>query len=200
LRGVWKLPEIIIWIGVVIFIGFTISAILLYFQSERFDDKYKKNIEIVRAIKTKKLKEHVMKYHKEESINTENNKADEKFPSSEDFLELGKKVYESNKNLNRLMKKSADLKMWFDYLPRAKEFLVNASLWVFLLGIAILAFCLALWAELNSVDEMRYSGYLSFIWILMAINFFKNILRYNLVTKNINEHMDMIRDGEYKKL
>lgn len=191
--------EIIIWIGVVIFVGLILSAILLYFQNERFDEKYKKKIEIVRAIKKEMLREHIMKYHKEESSNLKINNTNDKFPSSENFKDLGKKVSESNKNLTRLMRKSADLKMWFDYLPRAKEFLVNASLWVFLLGIAILAFCLALWAELNSVGEMRYSGYLSFIWILMAINVFKNILRYNMVTKNINEHMDRLREGEFDK-
>jgi hypothetical protein len=68
-----------------------------------------------------------------------------------------------------------------------------------LIGIAVLAFCLAIWAELHTVGEVRYSGYLSFIWILMSINLFKNILRYNLVTNNINKHMDMLREGDVDK-
>ncbi|MEE9152152.1 MAG: hypothetical protein V3U20_10030 [Thermoplasmata archaeon] len=190
--------DIIIWIGVVIFVALTIAAVLLYFQNERFDEKYKKNIEIIRAIKIRKLRDLIMGSYEQESHikdkNTGNN-----FPVNDDFKELAKKVLESNKNLNRMMRKSADLKMWFDYLPRSKEFLVSAALWLFLLSIAVLAFCLALWAEFETVGEVRYSGYLSFILILMSINLFKNILRYNLVTKNINKHMNMIRDGEVEK-
>jgi hypothetical protein len=61
----------------------------------------------------------------------------EGFPTEEEYRELGMKILDSNKNLNRLMRKSADLKMWFDYLPRAKDFLVSAALWLFLLGLAI---------------------------------------------------------------
>ncbi len=190
------LYDVIIWIGVAVFIALTIGAVLLYFQSDRFDEKYKKDIEIIRAIKTQRLRDFVMGFYKEESSikNTKDN-----LPSVENLKESAKKIFESNKNLNRLMKKSADLKMWFDYLPRAKEFLVNAALWLFLLSISVLAFCLALWAELHTAGEVRYSGYLSFIWILMGINLFKNILRYNLVTNNINKHMDMLREGEVDK-
>ena len=187
--------DIIIWIGIIIFITFIIVAVLFYFQSERFDERYKKNIEVIRAIKTERLREQIMKFYEgETNLKSEKTKGD--LPSDAEFQELSKKILDSNRSLNRLMKKSADLKMWFDYLPRAKEFLVNASLWTFLLSVAVLAFCLSLWAELQTAGEMRYSGYLSFIWILMTINLFKNILRYNLVTKNINKHMDMLREGE----
>jgi len=189
------LHDIIIWIGIIIFITFIVVAVLFYSQSERFDERYKKNIEIIRAIKTERLREQIMKFYEgETNLKSEKTKGD--FPSDTEFQELSKKILDSNRSLNRLMKKSADLKMWFDYLPRAKEFLVNASLWTFLLSVAVLAFCLSLWAELQTAGEMRYSGYLSFIWILMTINLFKNILRYNLVTKNINKHMDMLREGE----
>ena len=187
--------DIIIWIGIIIFITFIVVAVLFYSQSERFDERYKKNIEIIRAIKTERLREQVMKFYEGE-INLKSEKTKGDLPSDTEFQELSKKILDSNRSLNRLMKKSADLKMWFDYLPRAKEFLVNASLWTFLLSVAVLAFCLSLWAELQTAGEMRYSGYLSFIWILMTINLFKNILRYNLVTKNINKHMDMLREGE----
>jgi nitrogen fixation-related uncharacterized protein len=198
MKGGRPLYEIIIWIGVAIFIGLVIVAVLLYFQSEKFDQNYKKNIEIIRAIKTEKLNALVIGFFDQESpIKSKNTGVD--FPSSENFKELAKNALESNKNLNRLMKKSADLKMWFDYLPRAKEFLVNAALWLLLISISVLAFCLALWAELHTVGEVRYSGYLSFIWILMGINLFKNILRYNLVTKNIDKHMDMLREGDVDK-
>jgi magnesium-transporting ATPase (P-type) len=193
MKGGKILNEIIIWIGVVIFVALIIGAVLLYFQSEGFDKKYKKDIEIIRAIKTQKLKVLIMGFYEQET-SVKNTKDD--FSSIENFKESAKRALESNKNLNMLMKKSADLKMWFDYLPRAKEFLVNAGLWLFLIGIAVLAFCLAIWAELHTVGEVRYSGYLSFIWILMSINLFKNILRYNLVTNNINKHMDMLREGE----
>jgi len=189
------LHDIIIWIGIIIFITFIVVAVLFYSQSERFDERYKKNIEIIRAIKTERLREQVMKFYEGE-INLKSEKTKGDLPSDTEFQELSKKILDSNRSLNRLMKKSADLKMWFDYLPRAKEFLVNASLWTFLLSVAVLAFCLSLWAELQTAGEMRYSGYLSFIWILMTINLFKNILRYNLVTKNINKHMDMLREGE----
>jgi len=189
------LHDIIIWIGIIIFITFIVVAVLFYFQSERFDERYKKNIEVIRAIKTERLREQIMKFYEgETNLKSEKTKGD--LPSDAEFQELSKKILDSNRSLNRLMKKSADLKMWFDYLPRAKEFLVNASLWTFLLSVAVLAFCLSLWAELQTAGEMRYSGYLSFIWILMTINLFKNILRYNLVTKNINKHMDMLREGE----
>lgn len=198
MKEVRILYDIIIWVGVAIFIALILTGVSLYFQSERFDKKYKKNIEIIRAIKTQKLRDYVIGFYEQELQNKNDNTKDE-FPSSEDFKELGKKLLESNKNLNRLMKKSADLKMWFDYLPRAKEFLVNAALWLFLISIAVVAFCLSLWAELVTIGEVRYSGYLSFIWIIMAINLFKNILRYNMVTKNINKHMDMLREGDVEK-
>ncbi|UCE75428.1 MAG: hypothetical protein JSV56_06935 [Methanomassiliicoccales archaeon] len=191
--------EIIIWIGIVTFIAFIFAAVLLYLQSERFDKKYKKEIEVIRAIKTQKLRDFIMKYYEEESTTSKTPNAGDDFPNAEEYRKMGKKILEGNKNLNRLMKKSADLKMWFDYLPRAKEFLVNASLWLFLLGLAVLVFCLSVWAELESIQDIRLSGYLSFLWIFMGINFFKNILRYNLVTKNINKHMDMLREGEVEK-
>ena len=188
----------LIWVGIGIFGAFIIAATITYFESEKFDRKYKKNIEIIRAIKTKKLHDFVMKYHEKE-LDVPQIEPKEKFPSEEEYRELGMKILESNKNLNRLLRKSADLKMWFDYLPRAKDFLVGAALWLFLLGLAILVFCLAVWAELNNLDEIRYAGYLSFLWILFGLNYFKNILRYNLVRKNINEHMDRLREGAVEK-
>jgi hypothetical protein len=172
-----NLYELIIWIGIILFIGLNIIAALLYFQNEKFDKKYKKDVETIRAIKKQKLKDFMHKYFKEEEIKQiEDEKKD--FPSAEDFKELQKKMAISNKNLNNIMKKSADLKMWFDYTPRAKEFLVAAALWTF---------------------HMQYSGYLSFLWIFMGIRIFRNLLRYNTVTKNISEHMDMLRDGEVGK-
>jgi hypothetical protein len=195
---VGRMSEIIIWIGISVFVTFIIAAVITYFESERFDLKYKKNIEIIRAIKTRKLHDFFMKYYEKESLKTKLDSKDD-FPSQKEYLELGMKILESNRNLNRLMKKSADLKMWFDYLPRAKDFLVNAALWLFLLGLAILVFCLSAWAELSNYDGITYSGYLSFLWILFAMNFFKNILRYNIVRKNINEHMDKLRDGNVDK-
>jgi hypothetical protein len=190
--------ESIIWIGITIFIAFIITAAITFFESEKFDSKYKKNIEIIRAIKTKKLQDFVIKYNERE-IDSPKLNPDEKFPSQEEYRELGMRILESNKNLNRLMKKSADLKMWFDYLPRAKDFLVSASLWLFLMGLAILVFCLSVWAELSNTDGITYSGYLSFLWILFGMNYFKNILRYNIVRKNINEHMDHLREGAVEK-
>lgn len=191
--------ELVIWIGVALFIGLNIIAALLYFQNEKFDQKYKKNIETIRAIKKEKLKDFLHIYFEEEEIKQIEGEKKDEFPSAEDFKELQKKMANSNKNLNNLMKKSADLKMWYDYLPRAKEFLVAAALWAFLLSLAVLTFCLSFWAELINIGHMQYSGYLSFLWIFMGIRLFKNILRYNTVTKNINEHMDMLRDGEVGK-
>jgi hypothetical protein len=188
----------IIWVGVGIFAAFMITAIITYFESEKFDRKYKRNIEIIRAIKTKKLHDFIIKYYEKE-MDVPQIEPKEKFPTEEEFRELGMKILESNKNLNRLMRKSADLKMWYDYLPRAKDFLVSAALWLFLLGLAILVFCLSVWAEFNNLEEIRYSGYLSFLWILFGLNYFKNILRYNLVRKNINEHMDKFREGAVEK-
>lgn len=191
--------EIVIWIGVAIFIALVITAVLLYAQSERFDRNYKKNIEIIRAIKTQKLRDFIIKFYEEESIKPSHDGKKNDFSSIEEFKELEKKMFRSNKNFNRLMKKSADLKMWFDYLPRAKEFLVSAALWLFLLSLAVLAFCLSLWVELGNIGHVQYSGYISFLWIFMGIRLFKNILRYNIVTKNINKHMDMLREGDVEK-
>jgi hypothetical protein len=37
------------------------------------------------------------------------------------------------------------------------------------------------------------------LWILFGLNYFKNILRYNLVRKNINEHMEKFREGAVEK-
>jgi hypothetical protein len=139
-----------------------------------------------------------MKYY-ERNMDNPNLSKDGDFPSEEEYRELGLHILESNRNLNRIMKKSADLKMWFDYLPRAKDFLVNAALWLFLLGLAILVFSLSVWAELSNTNDITYSGYLSFLWILFAMNYFKNILRYNIVRKNINEHMDHLREGAVEK-
>jgi hypothetical protein len=193
------LYDLIIWIGVIFFVALIIASIMLYFQSEKFDVKYKKNIEIIRAIKAQKLKDFTMKYYEMEKLLDDEKKTNKDFPSEENFKNLGKKALLSNKNLNKLTKKAADLKMWFDYLPRAKEFLVNAALWTFLLGLVTLVFCLSAWAELKNTGDIRYSGYLSFLWILMGINLFKNILRYNIVTKNINKHTDMLREGDVEK-
>jgi hypothetical protein len=192
------LYEILIWIGLIIFISFVIAAVLIYFESEKFDAKYKKNIELIRAIKTNKLRDYVLKYYDKE---TSESKIDskEKPLTIESFREMGIEILQSNKNTNRLMKKAADLKMWYDYLPRAKDFLVSASLWLFLLGLSILVFCMVVWAEYANYGEIRFAGYLSFIWIIMGMNFFKNILRYNLVRKNIDKHMDMIREGDVEK-
>ncbi len=186
--------EELIWVGVGIFIAFVITATITYFESEKFDRKYKKNIEIIRAIKTKKVHDFVMRYYENEMV-VPKIKEKEDFPTEEEYRELGMKILNSNKDLNRLIRKSADLKMWFDYLPRAKDFLVGAALWLFLLGLAILVFCLTVWAEFRNTGDIRYSGYLSFLWILFGLNYFKNILRYNLVRKNINEHMDKFREG-----
>ncbi len=194
-----ELYEIIIWVGVVIFIGLILASALIYSQSERFDDKYKKNIEIIRAIKTQKLFAKIREFKEDESVKPKGEEEKKDFPSIEDFKELEKRMLASNKNLTRITKKAADLKMWFDYLPRAKEFLASAALWVFLLSITVLAFCLSLWAEMVNIGHIQYSGYLSFLWIFMGIRFFKNILRYNMVTKNINKHMDMLREGELEK-
>lgn len=191
--------DIIIWMGVIFFVALIIASIILYFQSEKFDEKYKKNIEIIRAIKTQKLKDFTVKYYELEKLGDDDTKTEKDFPTEEDFKNLGKKALLSNKNLNRLMRKAADLKMWFDYLPRAKEFIVNAALWTFLLGLVTLVFCLSVWAELMNTGHIRYSGYLSFLWILMVINLFKNILRYNIVTKNINKYTDMLREGDVEK-
>jgi Flp pilus assembly protein TadB len=184
-------------VGLLVFIALISASVLIYFQNDKFDEKYKKNIEIIRAIKTQKLKDFGMSYFKGESKRIENENKD--FPTAENFKELSAKAMLANKNLSRLTKKAADVKMWFDYLPRAKEFLVNAALWTFLLGLVVLVFCLSIWAELNRVGTVQFAGYLSFLWILMGINLFKNILRYNIVTKNINKHMDMLRAGEVEK-
>jgi hypothetical protein len=54
------------------------------------------------------------------------------------------------------------------------------------------------WVELSNYDHIRYSGYLSFLWIFMTIRLLKNVLRYNLVTKNINDHMDKLREQDTK--
>ena len=189
----------IIWIGMVFFVTLISMTVILYFQSERFDEKYKKKIEVIRAIKTQKFREVALKFQEEEKPASEKEDAKKDFPSEGDFRELEKKILKSNQDLNRLMKKAADLKMWFDYLPRAKEFLTTAALWVFLLSISVLAFFLSIWAELDSLGHIRYAGYLSFIWIFMSIRLFKNLLRYNMVTKNIDKHMDMLRDGEVEK-
>ncbi len=191
--------DIIIWMGVIFFVALIIASIILYFQSEKFDAKYKKNIEIIRAIKTQKLKDFTVKYYELEKLGDDDTKTEKDFPTEEDFKNLGKKALRSNKNLNRLMRKAADLKMWFDYLPRAKEFIVNAALWTFLLGLVTLVFCLSVWAELMNSGNIQYSGYLSFLWILIGINLFKNILRYNIVTKNINKYTDMLREGDAEK-
>ncbi|UCF07786.1 MAG: hypothetical protein JSW28_09125 [Thermoplasmata archaeon] len=190
--------ELVIWVGIFLFIGFILAAAFLYFQSEKVDEKYKKSVELIRAIKKRKLKDHIIEFHGEEFAGMEGKIAEEKerFPSEEDFRELQIKMQKSSRNLNTLMKKAADLKMWFDYLPRAKEFLVAAALWTFLIGLATLAFCLSVWVELTEIGHIQYSGYLSFLWIFMGIRFFKNILRYNMVTKNINEHMDKLRDED----
>jgi hypothetical protein len=185
--------------GVAIFIALILASAYIYFQSERFDDKYKKNIEIIRAVKTQKLLVKIREFKEDESVLPQVEEGKEDFPSIEDFKKLEEWMLKSNKNLNRLMKIAADLKMWFDYLPRAKEFLVSAALWVFLLGLAALAFCLSLWAEMVNIGHIQYSGYLSFLWIFMSIRLFKNILRYNMVTKNISKHMDMLREGEVEK-
>lgn len=193
-----RLYEIIIWLGIVIFIALIITAVLIYVQSERFDEKYKKNIEIIRAIKTQKLRDFTMEFLKEEGTKPKN-EDDKNFPSMKDYREMEKKMHKSNKNFMRLMKKSADLKMWFDYLPRAKEFLASAALWLFLLSLSVLTFCLVLWVELINTGDVQFSGYLSFLWIFMGIRLFKNLLRYNTVVKNINEHMDMLRDGDVEK-
>ena len=190
--------EIIIWIGVVIFIALVLTAVMIYIQSERFDEKYKKKIEIIRAIKTQKFRDFVLEFFGEEALK-QKNEDDKNFPSMKDYKEMEKKMLRSNKNFNRLMKKSADLKMWFDYLPRAKEFLASAALWVFLLSLTVLTFCLILWIELINTGNVQFSGYISFLWIFMGIRLFRNLLRYNTVTKNINEHMDMLRDGEVEK-
>ncbi len=197
MRGVSSLNEIVIWIGIAIFIALVTASVLIYFQNERFDDKYKKNIEIIRAIKAQKLRDFGIRFYETEAQKDDKQRDD--LPNEENFKELGKQALNSNRNLNRLTKKAADLKMWFDYLPRAKEFLVGAALWLFLLGLISLVFCLSVWAELNNGGKVVYSGYLSFLWILFGINLFKNILRYNLVTKNINKHMDMIREGDVGK-
>jgi hypothetical protein len=175
-----------------------ITSIVLFFQNEKFDAKYKKDIEIIRAIKAQKLKDFMMKYSEMEKLG-DDAKTKKDFPTEEDFKNLGKKALLSNKNLNKLTRKAADLKMWFDYLPRAKEFMVNAALWTFLLGLVTLVFCLSVWAELKNTGDVRYSGYISFLWILMIINLFKNILRYNIVTKNINKHTDMLREGDVER-
>jgi hypothetical protein len=185
-------------VGILVFIAFIIASVLVYFESEKFDRKYKKNIEIIRAIKTKKLQDFFIKYYEKESLKTRLQSKDN-FPTQQEYMELGIKILESNRNLNTLMKKSADLKMWFDYLPRAKDFLVSGALWLFLLGLAILVFSLSVWAELSNTNEISYAGYLSFLWILFSMNFLKNILRYNIVRKNINEHMDNLREGDVDK-
>lgn len=196
--------ELIIWVGIILFVAFLFAGLSFYFQSERFDKKYKKNIEIIRAIKKQKLMDYVSKFYKEEfgeaqaKEELERIKNKEDFPSEGDFVQLQEKLADSNKNLNRLMRKSADLKMWFDYTPRAKDFLTSAALWVFLLGCATLAFCLTVWVELVNYGEIQYSGYLSFLWIFMTIRLLKNVLRYNMVTKNINEHMDKLREQDTK--
>lgn len=198
------LYEMIIWVGIFLFVAFLFASLYLYFQNEKFDLKYKKNIEVVRAIKKQKLMDYVSKFYKEEFGEVEAKKELEKvkdrkdFPSEGDFIQLQEKFVESNKNLNRLMRKAADLKMWFDYTPRAKDFLTSAALWTFLLGLATLAFCLSVWVELVNSGHIQYSGYLSFLWIFMTIRLLKNMLRYNMVTKNINEHMDKLRDQDTK--
>jgi len=198
------LYEMIIWVGIILFVAFMFAALSFYFQGEKFDKKYKKNIEIIRAIKKQKLMDYVSKFYKEEfdeaqaKEELEKIKNKDNFPSEGDFVHLQEKLAESNKNLNRLMKKAADLKMWFDYTPRAKDFLTSAGLWTFLMGCATLAFCLTVWVELVNYNHIQYSGYLSFLWIFMTIRLLKNVLRYNMVTKNINEHMDKLREQDTK--
>ena len=198
------LYELIIWVGVFLFVAFLGASLSFYFQSEKFDRKYKKNIEVIRAIKKQKLMDYVSKFYNEEfgeaQALEELEKIENKdnFPSEGDFAQLQEKLVESNKNLNRLMRKAADLKMWFDYTPRAKDFLISAALWTFLMGCATLAFCLTVWVELVNYGHIRYSGYLSFLWIFMTIRLLKNVLRYNMVTKNINEHMDKLREQDTK--
>ena len=198
------LSELIIWLGVFLFVAFLFASLIFYFQVERFDKKYKKNIEVVRAIKKQKLMDYVSKFYKEEfgedqaKEELEKIKDREDFPSEGDFVQLQERLAESNKNLNRLMKKAADLKMWFDYTPRAKDFLTSAALWMFLLGCATLAFCLTVWVETRDGGAIQYAGYLSFLWIFMTIRLFKNVLRYNMVVKNINEHMDKLREQDTK--
>jgi hypothetical protein len=197
-----SLYEMIIWVGIFLFVAFLGAALSFYFQGDRFDKKYKKNIEIIRAIKKQKLMDYVSKFYKEEFGETQAKEELEKikgdFPSEGDFVQLQEKLAESSKNLNRLMRKAADLKMWYDYSPRAKDFLTSAALWTFLIGCATLAFCLTVWVELSKFGHIQYSGYLSFLWIFMTIRLLKNVLRYNIVTKNINEHMDKLREQDTK--
>jgi hypothetical protein len=128
-------------------------------------------------------------------------KEDEKksFPSADEYEALGMKMLRKNKNLKRMANKASELKVWYDYLPKPKEFLVKAGFWSFMLGFAVLSVLLSMWVELNNVDEIRYSGYLVFFWIFFVLQIFKHLLRYNFVTKNINEHMEMLRNGELEK-
>jgi hypothetical protein len=198
------LYEIVIWIGIVLFVAFLFASLAFYFQSDRFDVKYRKDIEVIRAIKKQKLMDYVSGFYSEEfgearaKEELDSIKDREDFPSEGDFVALQQRLADSNKNLNRLMRKAADLKMWFDYSPRAKDFLTTAALWMFLLGCSTLVFCLTLWAEIVYYGDVRYSGYLSFLWIFMTIRLFKNVLRYNMVVKNINHHMDKLREQNTK--
>ncbi len=212
--------EWIIWAGIALFIALTCIGVLLYFESERYDKRFKKSIELVRAIKTQKLLEFTKKFYEEdlsrlttteitetkqdeESKDTEGSKgsqtAKNDFPTPEEYEILGTEMLNKNRNLKKLTKKASDLKMWYDYLPKPKEFLVKAGFWSFMLGFAMLSVCLSMWVELNNINEIRYSGYLIFFWIFFILQIFKHLLRYHFVTKNIHEHMDMLREGDLTK-
>lgn len=211
--------EWIIWAGIVLFITLTCIGVLLNFESERYDKRFKKSIETVRAIKTQKLLEFTKKFYEEdlskptsiEKTETKHNEdskeneskepkeAKDDFPTAQEYETLGMEILNKNRNLKKLTKKASDLKMWYDYLPKPKEFLVKAGFWCFMLGFALLSSCLSIWVELNNINEIRYSGYLTFFWIFFILQIFKHLLRYHFVTKNIHEHMDMLREGDLAK-
>ena len=184
-----------IWTGILTFGIFSTIATIVYFQVERFDSHYKKNTDLIRGIKLNRFNQLLRKHYASEvGIEDESDSKSAEL-TIDRFHELEAQMFGTARNLEKLTLRAADLRMWYDYIPKGKEFLTRASLWLFLEGAILLFLFLYAAFELNLYDAIRIAPYLTFLPLLAAMKIWQNILRHNTVRTNINKQMDLFREG-----
>jgi magnesium-transporting ATPase (P-type) len=185
--------EILIWASLILFITFLVVAVYIYFQAYKFDEKYLKLIERVRKVKCRNFIALFKNIH-EEDIGQQ-----KKMQKGEKEDKKKRKGFGALRNLYILTQKGSSAHIWFDYPLMAKEFLIGAAFWLFMLGYAIIQVCLIIYFEYTYLNSY-YSSYATFTWFFCCFEIYKYLSQYTTILKNIDRHLMLIRAGRLDEL
>lgn len=188
------MTETLLWLSFLTFSVLLLASLYIYFQANRFDERYLEKIEKVRHIKSRRFVALVRKAVEEERGGTGGESKD---GNSEDVRKgIG---LESDKRLNEIGRSASSMQLWFDYPLMAKEFLIGTSFWLFILGYAIVQVSLIVYFETAYLGSY-HSSYLASIWLICIYKVYNSFSQYVIVVRSIDRHIALLREGNLGEL